>query len=397
MITALELDEAGFGVPKTLPELRKYLQAAMEVEHLTIPVYMTGMYTIRPGTNRTAYYAIRAVLLEEMLHMTLVANLLNAVGGSPVVDSRVVAEYPARLPFSGDSVPRIGLQHFSPAALKTFLRIEQPKRMTPGGGAEPGSGWTSIGQFYDTVRAGLEHLIKTLGHDAVFTREKPGHQVGPEDFYNSGGEVFRIDGRNSALEALETITEQGEGVSDTIWNSNNRFGEQRELAHYFRFNEIYTGRSYGPDDRPKDQPSGPLVDVTWDDAYPILGDSKVADYKRFETTSAVYAQAVAFNSRYAVLLGFLNSAFNGRPRDLALAIPTMLELRDRAEQLYRNPHPDPEAAAQGRFASATFEITGREDDLADAEVRRNIEAVALEAGAPIDLSALASDSTEAFV
>ncbi|MFB7620475.1 ferritin-like protein [Kitasatospora sp. NPDC056181] len=394
MITALELDRAGFGIPRTMPDLRKYLQAALEVEHLTVPVYMTGMYTIRPGTNRTAYYAIRAVLLEEMLHMTLVANLLNAVGGTPRVDTGFVAKYPARLPFSGETVPSIGLQHFSPEALSTFLRIEQPKAMTPA--AEQGSGWTSIGQFYDTIREGLEYLIRTLGHDRVFTREKPGHQVGPEDFYNSGGEVFPVDGRNSALEALETITEQGEGVHDTIWNSNNRFGEQPELAHYFRFNEIYTGRSYGPDDRPKDQPSGPLIDVTWDDAYPIHGDSKVADYKRFEATSAVYEQAVAFNSRYAVLLCYLDSAFNGRPRDMALAIPTMLELRDRAGQLYRNPHPDPEQAALGRFASATFELQAPDFQAAEKEVGRNIQAASLEAGAPIDLSALTSDSAEAF-
>ncbi|MFD0351612.1 ferritin-like protein [Kitasatospora aburaviensis] len=394
MITALELDKAGFGVPKTLEKLRTYLQAALEVEHLTIPVYMTGMYTIRPGTNRTAYYAIRAVLLEEMLHMTLVANLLNAVGGSPVVDSGVVAEYPAELPFSGTGVPKIGLQHFSPEALETFLRIEQPKSMTPK--PEPGSGWTSIGQFYDTIRTGLENLIRDLGHDRVFTGD-PGRQVGPEDFYNSGGEVFPVDGRNSALEALETITEQGEGVGDSIWNSNDRlFGEQRELAHYFRFNEIYTGRSYGPDDRPKDRPSGPLIDVTWDDAHLIHGDSKVADYKRYEKTSAVYERAVAFNARYAVLLGYLNSAFNGRPRDMALAVPTMLELRDRAEQLYHNPHPDPAQAALGRFASATFQITPREDALAAEEVRRNIRAAALEAGRPIDLAALSSDSVEAF-
>ncbi len=394
MITALALDEAGFGVPRTLPELRTYLQAAMEVEHLTIPVYMTGLYTIRPGTNRTAYYAIRAVLMEEMLHMTLAANLLNAVGGAPTVGTGFVAEYPARLPFSGETVPSIGLQHFSPAALKTFLRIEQPRAITPD--TAPGDGWTSIGQFYDTVREGLEHLIRTLGHDAVFAGGRPGHQVGPEDFYNSGGEVFAVDGRNSALEALETITEQGEGVHGTIWNSNDRFGEQPELAHWFRFNEIFTGRSYGPHDRPRDRPSGPLIDVTWNDAYPIHGDSKVADYRRFESTSAVYAQAVAFNSRYAVLLRYLDSAFNGRPRDMALAVPTMLELRDRAEQLYRNPHPDPAQAARGRFASATFELGPPDHRAADEEVRRNVEAAALRAGEPIDLSGLSSDSTEAF-
>ncbi|MFK0257917.1 ferritin-like protein [Streptomyces sp. NPDC090445] len=396
MITALELDAQGFGRPETLPDLHKYLQAALEVEHLTIPVYMTGMYTIRPGTNRAAYYGIRAVLVEEMLHMTLVANLLNAVGGTPKVGTGFVAEYPAKLPFSGDSVPAIGLQHFSPAALKTFLRIEQPREMTPD--AARGSGWTSIGQFYEAIRSGLEYLVETLGHDAVFPGTKPGHQVGPEDFYNSGGEVFPVLDLATAELAVKTISEQGEGVGAGIWNSNDLlFGEQRELAHYFRFNEIYTGRSYGLHDRPDDQPSGPLIDVTWDDAYPIHGDSKVADYRKFAGTSGVYDQAVAFNSRYAVLLRYLDSAFNGRPRHMALAIPTMLELRDRAAQLYRNPHPDPAHAARGRFASATFELGRPQFDAADEEVESNIRAAALEAGEPIDLSALASDSSEAFV
>ncbi|MFD8478081.1 ferritin-like protein [Kitasatospora sp. NPDC059673] len=393
MRTALAVEQAGFAVPKTLDELRTYLQAALEVEHLTIPVYMTGLYTIRPGTNATAFYAIRAVLMEEMLHMTLAANLLNAVGGAPVVDSRVVAEYPARLPFSGESVPSIGLRHFSPEALKTFLRIEQPKSMTPA--PAPGDGWTSIGQFYDTVREGLEHLIRTLGPAQVFTGG-PERQVGPEDFYNSGGEVFRIGDRATALLAIETITEQGEGVHDTIWNSNEVFGEERELAHWFRFNEIFTGRSYGPHDRPKDPPSGPLIDVTWDDAYPIHGDSKVADYQRYERTSDVHRQAVAFNSRYAVLLRYLDSAFNGHPRHLALAIPTMLELRDRAPQLYHNPHPDPALAAQGRYASATFEITAPQFAAADAEVARNLRTASLRPGAPIDLTAVTSASAEAF-
>ncbi|MFJ1791078.1 ferritin-like domain-containing protein [Kitasatospora griseola] len=394
MRTALALEKAGFAVPDTLEKLRTCLQAALEVEHLTIPVYMTGMYTIRAGTNTAAFYGIRAVLMEEMLHMTLVANLLNAVGGAPVVDSRVVAEYPARLPFSGESVPSIGLQHFSPAALKTFLRIEQPKSMTPP--TAPGGGWTSIGQFYDTVREGLEHLVRTLGHDRVFTggRER---QVGPEDFYNSGGEVFPVEDLAGALLAIETVTEQGEGVHDTIWNSNEVFGEARELAHYFRFNEIRTGRSYGPHDRPGDLPSGPLIDVDWDGAYPIHGDSKVADYREYERTSAVYEQAVAFNSRYAVLLCYLGSAFNGHPRHLAPAVPTMLELRDRAAQLYRNPHPDPALAARGFFASATFEITDPQFDAAGAEVARNLAAASLRAGEPVDLAGLASDSAEAFV
>jgi hypothetical protein len=54
-----------FELPKSLPELRKYLQGALEIEHLAIPPYLTAMYTIRAGTNKAAYYAIRSVALED--------------------------------------------------------------------------------------------------------------------------------------------------------------------------------------------------------------------------------------------------------------------------------------------------------------------------------------------
>ncbi|MFG2288993.1 ferritin-like protein [Streptomyces sp. NPDC048595] len=383
MITAMALHAQGFGIPKTIDELRKYLQGALEVEHLTIPVYMTGLYSIHPGTNRTAYFAIRSVLMEEMLHMTLVANLLNAVGGKPVVGRKeFVAEYPAKLPFSSDKdVPRIHLQHFSPDALRTFLRIELPRKLAPD--PKPGEGWTSIGQFYDAIRQGLEKLVEEHGETAVFPK-RPERQVGPEDFYNSGGEVFAVHDLKSAKLAIRVISEQGEGLDDHIWTSDDLiFGEQRQLAHYFRFNEIYTGRSYGPHDTPKDPPSGPLLDVTWDDAYPIHGDSKVADYKK---NKEVYEQAVAFNTRYAALLSYLQQAFDGTPRAMALAIPTMLELRDRSEQLYRNPHP----GRPDRFASPTFELEKPQFDAVHETVEENLRLAGLEAGEPIDLSAVPS-------
>ncbi|MBE1536694.1 ferritin-like protein [Actinomadura algeriensis] len=201
----------------------------------------------------------------------------------------------------------------------------------------------------------------------------------------------------SALKAIEVIGDQGEGADETIFTADDRiFGEQRQLAHYFRFNEIYTGRSYGPHDLPSTPPSGPLPDVTWTDAHPIRGDSKVADYKRFSGNSAVYREAVEFNASYAKLLGYLHSAFNGRPRDMALAVPTMLELRDRARQMYRNPHPDPEQAAQGYCASPTFEVEQAHFDEAREVVRRHVDAAGLRADEPVDLGALTAGPGRPF-
>jgi len=121
-----------FALPQTLPELRTYLQGALEIEHLTIPPYLTAMYTVQAGTNKAAYYTIRSIVLEEMLHMTLVANLLNAVGGRPrVAHPDFVRSYPAKLPYSALDV-EIPLRHFSPEAMRTFLLIEHPQRHDAG-------------------------------------------------------------------------------------------------------------------------------------------------------------------------------------------------------------------------------------------------------------------------
>ena len=56
-------------------ELWKNLQTAIELEHSTIPPYLTAMFTINEDTNAFAYTAIRSVVMEEMLHMTLLHNL----------------------------------------------------------------------------------------------------------------------------------------------------------------------------------------------------------------------------------------------------------------------------------------------------------------------------------
>ncbi|MEU5534615.1 ferritin-like protein [Streptomyces sp. NPDC020362] len=379
MITAYALSENGPQPPASVADLRMFLQAALEVEHLTIPVYMSGMYTIKPGTNRQAHDTIRSVLLEEMLHLTLAANLLNAVGGTPdVAHPRFVAGYPAQLPFSDPSLPKIPLQHFSPRALETFMLIERPRSFVP---TRPGqTGWTSIGQFYDLIRQALIRLERQQQRDheegraagrTIFTGP-PERQVGPEDFYNSGGEVFPVTDLKSALLAVEVISDQGEGADGTIWDSDDTvFGEERQVAHYFRFKEIRVGRRYGRYDLPRTEPSGPLIDVTWDDAYAIHGSAKVRDYP---AGSQVRRHAQSFNQRYAYLLTLLELAFTGSPLAMRYAVPVMLELRDLSERLYRNPYPDPDLAARGLHAAPTFELVGEYFEAAHTEAAATIRA-----------------------
>ena len=88
----------------TLEELREHLQWALELEHATLPPYLCALYSIKPGTNQAAVGVITSVFIEEMLHMTLVANVLNAVGGTPVLDKPdFIPRYPTFLPHSANA------------------------------------------------------------------------------------------------------------------------------------------------------------------------------------------------------------------------------------------------------------------------------------------------------
>ncbi|MFI0977175.1 ferritin-like protein [Streptomyces sp. NPDC021093] len=380
MSTVYELAKTDFAPPKTVEELRTYLQAALEIEHLTIPVYLTGLYSIVPGTNAYGCEVIRGVVLEEMLHLTLAANLLNAVGGTPDL-SHVVRSYPARLPFAAPSLPLIKLRHYSPEALKTFMRIELPRSLVPPDPHAQDRTWTSIGQFYAAVRTGLDTLEKAAREQnrTIFTGPA-GHQLGPADFYNSGGEVFPVTGLGSALLAVDVISEQGEGSQDTIWDSDDKiFGEERQVAHYFRFKEIHEGRRYGKHDLPRSAPSGPLLDITWDDAYPIDPEAKLADYAG---NPELHRQAAKFNKRYAFMMALLEVAFHGSPRLMHEAVPQMLALRDESQRLYRNPHPKADLAAKGLHAAPTYELDAKLFAEARAEAARRVRTQAQSATVP---------------
>ena len=62
-----------------LHDLHEHLQAAVELELLVIPPYLCALYSLRPMTNAEASLVIRSVVVEEMLHMVLAANVLNAL------------------------------------------------------------------------------------------------------------------------------------------------------------------------------------------------------------------------------------------------------------------------------------------------------------------------------
>src|SRR5690349_22456767 len=96
-----------------LAALEAYLNAALRLEHATIPPYLTALYSMHPGANLDARRVLRAVVVEEMLHLTLVANVMNALGLEvDLTAGDFVPVYPARLP-DGESDFAVDIGPFS--------------------------------------------------------------------------------------------------------------------------------------------------------------------------------------------------------------------------------------------------------------------------------------------
>lgn len=340
-----------------LDGLHRHLYAALQLEHATIPIYLTALYSIRPGTNAEGAAILRAVAVEEMLHLTLVGNLITALGGRPdLTRPGFTPRFPTLLP-DGEQDFSVGLAPFSPAAIESFLKIERPANLNRGagtlhrhpyhprrllaahaGGAE--EHFFSIGEFYKAIAEGLEHLHDRMG-PALFSGD-PARQIGPEQYYSGGGGLIAITDIATARAALELIAEQGEGVTGDI------FDEDGEIAHYYRFQQLLLGRYYQPGDAP-DHPSGGPVPVDWDAVYPVRSNARLADYPE---GSDLRHAAEGFNTAYATYLALLTRAFDGEPALFQDAVGEMFRLKERMLQLIRQPLGD----GSGLNAAPTFEV-----------------------------------------
>lgn len=341
-----------------LDSLHRHLFAALQLEHATIPLYLTALYSIHPGTNSEGFHILRTVAVEEMLHLTLVGNLINAIGGKPdLTRPDFVPDYPTYLP-DGEQDFTVSLQKFSPAAIETFLKIERPASLPHGKpnllnrlrksrgllhASHPGRGeeehFFSIGEFYKAIEAGLDHLYAEMG-DKLFSGD-PARQIGPEYYYSGGGGLIAVTDMKSAKAALDLIAEQGEGVTGHI------FDEEGEIAHYYRFQQLLLGRFYQEGDQP-DHPTGGKVEVDWNAVFPVKTNAKIADYPE---GSALRQAARQFNADYAHYLDLLTRAFDGQPALFIDAVGEMFRIKDSMLQLMRTPLPN----GSGENAAPTFQ------------------------------------------
>jgi hypothetical protein len=300
-------------------ELHGFVQRALELEHATIPPYLTAYYTLRPGTNDEIAAAVRGVAVEEMLHLTITANLLVALGGRPRIAERAfVPHYPTVLPMNVGNSVVVGLAPYSPGLVRdVFMAIEEPEDPlhfpTASIAREVDPQFATIGEFYQALR----DKIIGLG-DGVFVADPARQVVDPSWF--PPDQLFPIRDVATAVTALRLVVEEGEGTS------LSPLDREGEPAHYYRFAELAHGRRLIPDATVPQGYSYTGAPVPFDPTgvWAMPPNARTGDYPAGSRSRFV---ADRFAEAYTRLLRALQLAFDGRPSALGPALGLMFELR----------------------------------------------------------------------
>lgn len=340
----------------TITQLHEHLMAAVELELLTLPPYLTALYSLN-GQSETAEEIFHSVVMEEMMQLTLAANVLNAVGGEPELTAGgYVPRYPAKIPFHQPETFQVSLLPYGQEALTTFLAIENPSHSglkPPPASAEAAvprvfelaveNGYKTIGEFYGAIEKGIQALDAKGG---LFTGET-GRQIGPGIFTPDphAGRMIEVKDLTTATEALELIVDQGEGDVKTP-GPGEIFDPEGELAHYYRFKELSEGHEYQQGDSPE-KPTGTPIVIDTAAILPMKPNLRAE-----ELSGELREEADAFNATYARLLGQIQEAITGQPKVLFSAYRTMINLKGGAEGLLGKPLDD----GSGLNAGPTFEF-----------------------------------------
>jgi rubrerythrin len=317
-------------------ELFPFLQKAIELEHATIPPYLTALFSLKPGKEPEIKQIIHEVVIEEMMHMTLVANIMNAIGGKPCIDKPdFVPSYPTPLPMGIGKGLIVHLEAYSKDVVeKTFMEIEEPEdpiavRAEKARAKVP---FHTIGEFYKAIQKKIDKLMP---------EEMPGDpklQVTSPFF--PPYLLFPILKKKEALRAIEIIIEQGEGTS------TSPVDEYGEIAHYYLFKQLSVGRRLVKDDHAPYGYSftGPEIPFYPENVYPLFPDTKAQMLAA--GTEARY-RVDEFNASYTSLLRGLQKTFNGDPEHLPHTMGLMYDIKLSGEKLCAAPFPGKEGFTIG--------------------------------------------------
>lgn len=275
-------------------DLRSAAQLALQVEFSTIPVYLSGLYSIsEPGSK--AYQMLRSVVMEEMFHVNQAANLIVALGGQPRFTHEFAPTYPSYLPHANENTtPLLGLYRASIDVFSNvYAAIETP---APWDAPAQGDHYDTIAQLYQSLVDAIEAFPGN-----PFSAETPEFRQRTDIYLGKfGGKVIEVHDKPSALAGIDQIVRQGEGkvppdqplVPREPYGTYNQYGLRtdgtygpilgtpEELSHFMKFREV-------------------SLDVAnFPPTLPATSNPRLEDFSNPEALD----QAKIFNQHYSVML-----------------------------------------------------------------------------------------------
>ncbi len=254
--------------------LKAHLQALVEVEFVTIPLYLTATYSFTqaavnfsPDGGNTyplhdAQLELLSVAVQEMLHLQLAANLCNSFGVTPQIPQLHIAPgeqitVPHLEPTPG--VPMRTTIGNVPSVIDTLVAIEKPAAevFVP---VNAQVIYPSIANLYHATLVLLARYLQAYAevpHEADPHFQPNHNQVNFGTFETTYPEIHTIATRADVLAAANAITDQGEGglvasQAGGLYKSSDtgtvlpqfqpakgtRFARWGALTHYNRFLDI---------------------------------------------------------------------------------------------------------------------------------------------------------------
>jgi hypothetical protein len=305
-------------------DLISIFQKALQIEHATIPPYLAALYSLKAGSNKEIHNVIESVVIEEMLHVTICANIIRALGGKVnMTDHQFIPDYPSELPLGIADHLIVGIEKYSPQLVHdVFMKIERPDH--PLGEDE---------EWHDRLGSERHHTLGLLyrllqKNLKAFPNEMlPGNKKDQtlSDLFTTD-QLFPITNIHEAVEAIDIIIDQGEG------SSHSPLDKQKEPGHFYRFAEIYHCRKIKADADECDGFGyhGDEIEYIETDVYPLISNNR---FGFMETESDSYRASLEFTNAYAALLEKLEIVFNSDPGGLDEAVHGMRVLKKLAHNV----------------------------------------------------------------
>ena len=318
--------------PSSVADVQALVQGAIDIEFATLPPYLYASLTILPDTNAPAKSRLQSVIMQEMIHMCLACNIMNAIGGTAAINPPA---YPGPLPGDVGGTLVVHLYPFSEAAMAQGMAIESPlepidPRVLK---AAPEDASVTIGEYYERLKGALQALPPS-----AWTPDR--NQIDDAQFFQ--GQIFAVNDCADACNAIDQIVSEGEGTPRTPENQGSPLDFQNMLAHYYRFWEIEKNQVLEKDVSAGASDSGYMwggtLGVDWSAVYPAITDPELYDFSQ-EPDAVQLAQARC-NGAYTAMVDALRGAFSGGTGELGVAVRAMFELRMAAMQALNTPMKD---------------------------------------------------------